>query len=662
MPTLGSFSIALSLLVSVYAGVTVLWGAAKREAAWVRSGERAVWAVGGLLTVASILLIYAFWARDFRLAYVASYSSRDLPLPYTLSAFYAGQDGSLLFWVWMLSLFAWMVVHQNRRQNRVLMPWVVAVLMGVVLFFLAVLLFLANPFRVLSSPPADGQGLNPLLQNPGMFFHPPTLYLGYVGFTVPFAFAMAALITRRLDADWIRSTRRWTLFSWFFLAVGNLFGAQWAYLELGWGGYWMWDPVESASFMPWLTGTAYLHSVMIQEKKGMLKVWNMSLIIITFALSVFGTFLTRSGILSSVHSFAQSSVGPVFLSFLAVVLAASLTLLFSRMDGLRSVNEIESLLSRESSFLFNNLLLVGAAFAVFWGTVFPLVSEAVRGVKITVGPPFYNRVTIPIFLALLLLTGICPLIAWRKASSKNFRKNFLLPAAVGLAAAPGIFFLGVRDPYAFVSFTLSVFVAATIFLEFHRGTRARAATTESGYVRAFLSLVAKNKRRYGGYIIHIGLLLIFVGVSGRAFTVEKKAFLNKGESMTIRDYTLTYQDFAWYPKGHMDVAEARLAVFQGGAPLGLLKPERNFHRKTDQPTTEVAIRSTLKEDLYVILAALDPKGAATFQVLINPLVIWIWIGGGLLSAGTLIAMWPDRKTPARPARPRRRQAELVGHA
>ncbi|MFQ5911747.1 MAG: heme lyase CcmF/NrfE family subunit [Nitrospinota bacterium] len=662
MPSLGSFSLALAALASAYAGLMVLWGAKDKKAEWVRSGERAVWAVGGLLTIASILLIYAFLSRDFRLEYVASYSSRDLPLAYTLSAFYAGQDGSLLFWVWALALFAVAVAHQNRRRNRVLMPWVVAILMGVTLFFLAVLLFLANPFRESDFPPADGRGLNPLLQNPGMFFHPPTLYLGYVGFTIPFAFAIAALITRRLDADWIRSTRRWTLFSWFFLTIGNLFGAWWAYSELGWGGYWMWDPVESASFMPWLTGTAFLHSVMIQEKKGMLKVWNMSLIIITFALSIFGTFLTRSGILSSVHSFAQSSVGPVFLGFLGLVLAASLSLLFSRMDGLRSANEMESLLSRESSFFFNNLLLVGAAFAVFWGTVFPLVSEAVRGVKITVGPPFYNRVTIPIFLALLLLTGICPLIAWRKASSKNFRKNFLLPAAIGIASIPVTFVLGVRDLYAFVSFTLSVFVASIISLEFYRGTRARAAISESGYARAFLSLVAKNKRRYGGYIIHLGLILIFVGVSGRAFTVEKKAFVNKGESMTIRDYTLTYEDFAWYRRGHMDVAEASLAVSQNGRSLGLLKPEKNFHRGTDQPTTEVAIRSTLKEDLYVVLGALDAKGAASFQVLLNPLVKWIWIGGGVLSLGTLVVMWPDRKIPSRPVQPRGRKAELVAHA
>jgi len=418
MSTLGSFSLWLAFIVSAYALIASLVGVKIKSLKWIKSGENAVFAVSGLLTLASIVLIYAFLIHDFQIQYVAEHSSRSLPLVYRLSALWAGQEGSLLLWEWLLAVFASLILLQNRGKNEQLLPYVVAVMMGISFFFLGLLVFTSRPFLELPSFLSDGRGLNPLLQNPGMIIHPPTLFIGYVGFSVPFAFAIAALLSGQLGDTWIKSTRRWVLFSWLFLGLGNLFGAQWAYVELGWGGYWAWDPIENASLLPWLTGTAYLHSVMIQERRGMLKVWNMVLIILTFTLTLFGTFLVRSGILSSVHAFAVSPLlGTLFLTFIGGVLLFSFILLLGRLELLRSENELDSLLSRESTFLFNNLILVGAAFAIFWGTVFPLISEAVRGVKITVGPPFYNQIMVPIGLALLLLTGICPLISWRRTFS-----------------------------------------------------------------------------------------------------------------------------------------------------------------------------------------------------------------------------------------------------
>ncbi|NOX97096.1 MAG: heme lyase CcmF/NrfE family subunit [Nitrospirae bacterium] len=643
MTDIGYFSVVVALIVSLYAVVLSVIGKKTGRRDLIASGQNGVLAVSGLLTIAAASLLYAFLSHNFQVEYVASYSSRNLPLLYTISAFYAGNNGSLLLWAWFLSLFSSLVVIQNRRQNREIMPYVISVLMITAFFFLSLLVFISNPFQKSLLVPPDGQGLNPLLQNPGMLVHPPTLYLGYVGFTVPFAFAIAALLTGQLGDTWIRSTRRWTLFSWFFLGIGNLLGSWWAYVELGWGGFWMWDPVESASFMPWLVGTAYLHSVMIQEKRGMLKVWNMVLIIITFALSIFGTFLTRSGVLSSVHTFAESPLlGYLFLGFIGVILLFSCVLLLIRLPLLRSRNELDSFLSRESTFLFNNLLLVGATFAVFWGTVFPIISEAVRGVKVTVGPPFFNQVTIPIFLALLLITGICPLIAWRRASRRNLTKNFLYPFVTGLVGGGLLFVLGIRNTTALISFTLSIFVTATILLEFIRGTKARREMTGEGGIKAFLSLVWKNKRRYGGYIVHLGIIFIFVGVTGSVFKVEKVATLVKGESLTIKDYTLRYNGLSRYPTQNRYVIAATLSVYKEGKKIGILTPRKNFYEGQDQPTTEVAVRSTLKEDLFVILAGYEGE-KATFKAIINPLMVWMWIGGYVLSLGGVIILWPDRK-------------------
>lgn len=649
MSTLGSFSLLLAFILSVYAVLAFLLGVKVKSSKWIESGQNTVFAITGLLTLAVLVLIYAFIVHNFQIQYVAEHSSKSLPIIYRLSAFWAGQEGSLLLWGWLLAVFASLVLFQNRRRNRELVPYVLAVMMGISLFFLALLVFVDRPFQELAFFPADGRGLNPLLQNPGMILHPPTTYLGYVGFTVPFAFAIAALLTGRLGDIWIKSTRRWTLFSWFFLGIGNLLGAQWAYVELGWGGYWAWDPVENASLLPWLVATAYLHSVMIQERRGMLKVWNMVLIILTFTLTLFGTFLVRSGILSSVHSFAVSPLmGGLFLSFIAVVLIFSFILLVNRLALLKSENELDSLLSRESTFLFNNLILLGAAFAIFWGTIFPLISEAVRGVKITVGPPFYNQIMVPIGLVLLLLTGICPLISWRKASGKNLRRNFLYPLII--AAIGGIVILawGVRHPYALISYILSIFVAATIIIEFVRGSKARRKMRREGYLKSFFNLTRGNKRRYGGYIIHIGIVLLFVGITGSsAFKVEKVETLAKGESLTIKNYQLKYEDFSSYPTESKQVTTVTLSVYREGKKVATLRPAKNLFRNQEQPTTEVAIRSTLREDLYVILAEYDQDGRVTLKVLINPLVMWMWIGGFVLSGGAIIVMWPDKREKQR---------------
>jgi cytochrome c-type biogenesis protein CcmF len=564
-------------------------------------------------------------------------------LAYTLTAFYAGQSGSLLFWAWLLSLFAAIVVWQNRRKNRHILPYVNLVLIAITLFFLLLLVFVTSPFERFPTAPPDGQGLNPLLQNPGMIFHPITLFLGYVGFSVPYAFAMAALITGELGDTWIRSTRRWTLFSWFFLTIGNLLGAQWAYVELGWGGYWAWDPVENASFMPWLVATAYLHSVMIQEKRGMLKVWNIVLITLTFLLTIFGTFITRSGIISSVHTFGQSSLGWIFLVFLGLAIVVSFNLLMNRLPHLRSRHELDSLLSKESSFLYNNLIFVGITFATLWGTLFPVISEAVRGVKITVGPPFFNKVNTPFGLALLALTGLCPLIAWRKTTLSSLRNNLLLPFAVSVGGGVILFLLGIRQVYPLISFTLAVFVMASIYLEFSRGARARKMTSGEGVGKALWTVVNRNKRRYGGYIVHAGIVLIFVGITGNAFKAETQATVSKGESFSIRNYTLRYDSLTRYPTAHKEVVAASLSVFNSSEKKGVLYPEKNVHRgHDDQPSTEVAIRSTFKEDLYVVLAGFEGE-TATFKVLVTPLVIWVWIGGAVMALGTIFAMLPDRK-------------------
>ena len=642
MTHLGTLALYLASLLAVYAIVTSLWGVRTRRTAWIASGTQAAYAVGGCVVVASVALLHALLTRDFNVEYVASYSSSTLPLHYTVAAFWGGQKGSLLFWALIHCFFSAVVLFQNRTRNQELMPYVTATLMTIALFFLGLLCFITPPFERLSFIPAEGSDLNPLLQNYWMTIHPPALYLGFISASVPFAFALAALATGKLGDVWIRTTRRWALTSWFFLSVGNLLGGRWAYEVLGWGGYWAWDPVENAAIMPWFTATAYLHSVMIQEKKDMLKVWNMTLVILTFVLTIFGTFLTRSGVISSVHSFTQSGLGPYFLTFLVFILIVSIGLLLYRLPDLKSANEFDSLLSREAAFLFNNLILVGLAFATFWGTIFPILSEWVRGVKITVGPPFFNQVNGPLGVILLLLTGIGPIIAWRRASWSSLRRQFTIPLVVGLALGGLLFVLGYRNYYAVVIFSLAGFVLAGILAEFSRGTRARQAMLHESPPQALGRLVGKNPRRYGGYIVHVGVVLIFFGVAGALFTIEKQTTVGAEQSFEVGRYTLHYTGITEREDAHIAAQIATVRVLVDGQQIDTMYPEKRFYKKQNQPTTEVDIRPTLVEDLYLVLGSYDaPSGLATFQVFINPLVSWIWIGGLILILGTCVIMAPN---------------------
>jgi len=661
MVDVGSLSLTIAWVLALYATAMSLAGAYWRKRDFVASAEHASLAVWGLVTIAVAALLHALVTHDFNLEYVAHYSSSTLPLPYTIAALWGGQSGSLLFWLMILTSMAAVVLLQNRERNRELMPYVNAVLMLIAFFFLSMLNFVTPPFQRLAFTPAEGQDLNPLLQNYWMTIHPPALYLGYVGCAIPFAFAIGALVTGKLGDAWIRTTRRWTLLAWFFLSVGNLFGAQWAYLVLGWGGYWAWDPVENAAFMPWLTCTAFLHSVMIQEKKNMLKIWNMVLVILTFALTIFGTFLTRSGVISSVHSFTQSGLGPFFMIFLGAILAISIALLIWRLPQLKSENELDSVLSRESTFLLNNLVLVGIAFAVFWGTVFPVISEAVRGIKITVGPPFFNKVNAPLGLILLFLTGVGPVIAWRRASARNLERNFLMPVFLGLLGGIVMFSAGIRHSYAIVSFALCIFVLATISMEFYRGVRARQAMVGENPATALLHLVGKNRRRYGGYIIHLGVVMMFLGITGTsAFREEKQITVKPGDSFPMGGYTLRYDGVTAHETKHIAYLTADIAVFQNGRQIDTLRPEKRFYKKPEQPTTEVAIRSRPGADLYLVLGSYDEASKmATIQAYINPLVSWLWLGGVVLIIGTIVTIVPSRAPARAPAYAPSRERQAV---
>ncbi len=643
MIELGQIGLMLSFVLSFYALFVSLIGIKNRSGQFLVSSHRAFNSSFLLLSISIFVLGQALVTKNYELRYVADHVSNNLPAFYAFSALWAGQAGSLLFWAWLLALFTIIVIRQNRNKNLVLMPYVNATLAGILIFFLFLLVFFTNPFEKLGFAIANGQGLNPLLQNPGMIFHPPTLYLGYVGFSIPFAFAIAALITRKVDSDWITSTRRWTLFSWLLLTIGIILGAKWAYVELGWGGYWGWDPVENASFMPWLTGTAFLHSVMIQERKSMLKIWNVSLIIITFLLTILGTFITRSGIISSVHSFGESNLGYIFMLFLSTSILFSLYLILTRQEELRSRNKLDSFLSRESTFLFNNLILIGAAFAILWGTLFPIISEAVRGIKITVGPPFFNTITVPIGIALILLTGVCPLISWRKASINNFLRNFVIPVSVFAVALIFLFVMGIRSIYPLMSFALIAFVLTTVFMEFYRGVRARMHYDANVFI-AFKNLLFKFRRRYGGFIVHIGIMLMFIGITGSsAFGTEKEQSMKKGDVLKIKNYELTFMGVDQFKTANAEAISATIKVKRDGEDLGLLHPSKHYHELQKQTMTEVAILSDYKEDLYLILGSVTEDGAAFIKAHINPLVAWIWWGSYVLILGTIIAMWPYRK-------------------
>src|SRR3954447_17445230 len=638
MTLLGQFALWAAWLLGLWGIALAFSGRWQRRPELSRSVIRSAYAVCGCLLVASLALWKGLVAHDFNIEYVAAYTSRNLPPYYIFSAFWAGQKGSLLFWAVVLSIFASAAQLLTPKRYAHLMPYVAGVTSSVIVFFVSVMLFAANPFERLPYVPADGRGLNPQLQNVGMVIHPPMLYLGYISITIPFAFAMAALLSRRLDTGWIHAIRKWTLVSWLFLSIGITLGMWWAYVELGWGGYWAWDPVENASFLPWLTMTAFLHSVMIQEKRGMLKRWNLGLIIGTFLLSIFDTFITRSGVISSVHSFTQSNVGYFFLAFLAVSGILAFTLLYTRWPSLRAEVQLDSMLSREAAFLFNNLLLVGIAFSVLWGTLFPILSEAVRGTKITVGPPFFNRVNVPLGLLLLGLTGIGPLIAWRKASTANLRRQFVAPVAAGLLALAALLASGMRDFYSLMALSLAAFVAGTIVQEFYRGIRARRRMHGESATLAFARLIGRNRRRYGGYIVHVGVLIYFVAFSGMAFKREMEATLKPGQSVQLQSpfghtYTLTHMGVSQFEALNRVVSAATVSVMRDGKSEGLMTSEKrqhvdSFKRPTFEPSTEVGIRSGLQEDLYITYAgSVNGTEEAVYRFTINPLVWWLWFGG-----------------------------------
>lgn len=651
MTLLGQFCLWLALYAAAWGAGVAFFGRWRERPELAATITRSTYGVCAALLVAAVCLWKGLFGHDFNIEYVAQYTSRNLPDAYVFAAFWAGQKGSLLFWATILAVFGATAQSVTSRRHAELLPYVAAITNIVVAFFIITMLFAANPFERLTFTPEDGRGLNPQLQNPGMTIHPPMLYLGYISITIPFAFAMAALLSRKLDTGWIHAMRKWTILAWLFLSAGITLGMWWAYVELGWGGYWAWDPVENASLLPWLTMTAFLHSVMIQEKRGMLKRWNVGLIVASFLLSIFGTFITRSGVIASVHSFAQGSVGLFFLVFLVLVAVVSFTILYVRWPLLEPETQLESMASREAAFLFNNLALVGIAFSVLWGTLFPIISEAVRGTKITVGPPFFNRVNIPLGLMLVALTGIGPLIAWRKASAQNLQRQFIGPVAAGLVVTVALFAAGIRAGYALTAWGLAGFVLGTVTQEFYRGVRARHRMHGESLLVALTRLVGRNRRRYGGYLVHVGVVVYIIAFAGNAFKVTREVTLAPGESVEVRSpyghtYKLTHLGVSQYEQLNRFVSAASLDVRRDGERLGRISSEKRQHkdsfgRNTFEPSTEVGIRYNLKEDLYVVYAgSVGGTDRATYAITINPLVMWVWIGAGILIIGGLITMWP----------------------
>ncbi|MDQ3645927.1 MAG: heme lyase CcmF/NrfE family subunit [Actinomycetota bacterium] len=616
---------------------------------------RSVYASAFFVVIAAGALMSALVTHDFSLEYVVNYTSRSLTGPYTISALWGGMEGSLLFWTLLLTLFSGVALKFKTQpaQATALRStyWAGAVLATIAAFFLLLLLIPADPFTVLADPPVDGRGLNPLLQSPGMLIHPPLLYTGFVGFSIPFAFGIGALLAGRLDDGWFRSTRRWTLFAWSALSVGIVLGGAWAYTELGWGGYWAWDPVENASFMPWLTATAFLHSVIIQEKRRMFKVWNVSLILMTYALAVFGTFLTRSGLLSSIHTFTEGPIGKWFLPFLALMLIGGFAVVAWRYDSLRSENRFDSLLSRESAFLANNVLFLSAAFAVLWGTMYPIVAEITSGVRLSVGPPFFNSVFIPIALALIGLTGIGPLISWRRMSSGLFGRAVrgpLIGAAAVIGALAGA---GVRSTGALLAFGLCMFTSIAIVMEFVRGSAMYRRRDRLGWPSAVQRTLLRNRRRYGGYVVHLGVVLIVVGLAGAAFRTERQELLAVGESMNVGAYRLVYDNVDQTTTSEKTINTAFISVFRGDERVTSMEPQRNFHHAQQQPQSEVAIRTTPIEDLYVVVTSFDEDGAAAVRAFVNPLTWWIWSGAAVMALGIGLLLTEGVRAPVRVSQP-----------
>jgi len=651
MPELGHAALLVTLGLVLYALGAGAAAAHLGRRRLAHSARNALVAAFFSTLVAAAVLVTALVRHDFSLVYVAEHTSRELPTWYTISAFWGGQEGSLLLWLLVLTGFGALAVRLNRRWAGDLIVWVVPVFAAVATFFAFLLVAVANPFETQPAP-SDGAGLNPSLQNPYMLAHPPLLYLGYVGLTVPFAFALAALLSGRTDERWLIATRRWTLLAWTALGVGQLLGAHWAYVEVGWGGYYAWDPVENAALMPWLAATAFLHSVMIQEKRGMLRIWNMVLVIGAFSLSLFGTFLTRSGVVNSIHSFTQSSIGPWFLGFIGVTVGVSLAVLFWRLPLLRSPTRLESPFSREAAFLYNNLLLLALCLTILWGVVYPLLSEAVRGESVVLGRSYYDFFLRIFGLPLLLLMGMGPLVAWRRASFRSLVTTFRWPTLVALVAGVVLILLGSGSSIpGLVTYTFASFVGATIVIEFARGTRARKALGATSWLGAFTSLIGRNRRRYGGYVVHAAIVLLAIGVAGSsAFqTVAPDTKLRPGQSMRVGGYTLRYRQLTQHQGANALEERAHLAVLRGGKPLGSLAAGKNAYAVEQQVSNEVGIRTDWLrlEDLFVIADQIDPNGTVYFRVFVKPLVNLIWIAGIVFVLGSVITLWPDAREQRR---------------
>jgi cytochrome c-type biogenesis protein CcmF len=650
----GAYSLLLAFAFAVYAIFGGIAAIITRRPLLIKSARNAGFAVCVLIWIGTCSLWYLFFTNNYSLAYVAAHSNRTLSPYYKFSALWSGQEGSLLFWSFLLSIYVFSALFTYRGKHPELMPYVGVVMAGVQIFFLTMNNFVASPYGVFVghgaggilhlATRADGSGLNPLLQYPEMAIHPPTLYSGYTGFTIPFAFALAALLGRYPGEKWIHLTRRWTMIAWAFQSAGILLGAHWAYAVLGWGGYWGWDPVENASLMPWLTGTAFLHSVIMQEKRGMMRVWNVWLVFLTFMLCILGTSLTRSGAVNSVHAFAESNIGHWFWGFLLTIIIVCLAAYFKNRDYLRSDNQLDSMLSRESSFLFNNLILLVACVAVLAGTLFPVLSEAVRGSKISVGPPFFNRVNIPIAMFLLFLTGVGPLLAWRKTSVESLRKNFGYPLIGGFIAAVIGVALGLREFYVTLCLLLGVFVTLTILAEFYRGARVISARTGSNIFSSVSQLTMRNTRRYGGYVVHFGMVLVFIGISGTAFNQDKQMDMSAGSQMILGPYTLHLQNYDSTQETNYSAERATIDVEKDGRSVMMLYPTRRFYPSNQESGTMVAIASTLREDLYVVYAGTNPDtNLPVIHAYLNPLVKWIWLGGCVVVLGTILALVPNRQ-------------------
>jgi cytochrome c-type biogenesis protein CcmF len=672
MPEFGSFTLLLALALSLYTlvvGGIALWRSRGALAVNVDSGtgrlgetaRRAGISSFVALSCAAFALVWASFTNDYSVSYILHHTNRDLNTAYKFSALWSGQEGSLLLWAWLLSAYGFVLRMRHKVDVR-LTAFASVILAGIQVFFLLLLNFAAPPFAIQPGPVAvDGFGLNPLLQYPEMVMHPPLLYLGYVGFSVPFAFALGALMMRYPGEKWIHITRRWTMVTWLFLTCGIFMGAHWAYSVLGWGGYWGWDPVENASLMPWLTGTAFLHSVMMQEKRGMMKTWNVWLIFSTFMLTILGTLLTRSGIVSSVHAFAQSAIGDWFYGFILIVFAVCLFTFFKQKDHLKSENRLESLVSRESSFLFNNLILLAACFTVLWGTLFPVLSEYVQGTKVTMGAPFYNRVNLPIGLFLLFLTGIGPLLAWRSTSLRSIRRNFILPSIAMGVALVVLLIAGVRPwqagddwqgtLFSLVTFTLAAGVITAISAEFLRGANVVRTQTGKNLLASTVLLMRRNTRRYGGYVVHFGIVVMFIGIAGGAFNQSHEQEMTFGDTLTLGQYRLVCQTYTQDSNKNFDTEYALLDVFRGNKKITQLAPEKRFYHASQTSSTMVALHSTLASDLYVIYEGRNPDtDKPIIKAFLNPLMNWIWVGVGIVVFGTLLALVPNlTRTAARSA-------------